>query len=113
MVFNGGAIISLCTVNHQKVRDVVKELWNLSWFQSARCIVIVDQCIDVHNQVLPWWSMVQGSDSWQHRLITDDTGKRLAIDATGRTTLSLSEPRDVAIRMENWQKEFGFDNRSI
>lgn len=113
MVFNGGAIISLTHVGDRTVQDVVRTLWELPWFRSARLLLIVDQDIDVHDPTLPWWGMVQGTESWHRRIITDETGTRIAINATGQTKAALVEPQHISTRMEHWQKEFGFYDWSV
>lgn len=81
-VFHQSAIISLEKPRPGMVSETAARLWDTPWFAAARLLVFVDagNC-DCEPAAVAWRCInLVGFD---HDIIRDRTGKRMAIDATG------------------------------
>ena len=83
-VFRQSAIIALDSPSSRGVRDAAFALWRLPWFARARLLVLVDGAVPPSNMLEVAWRVVN-EPAWSDDLIRDETGRRLAIDATRRT----------------------------
>ena len=61
----------------------MQALWALPWFAKARLLVLVDAERQPYSLMQTAWCVVNDTD-WGDDLITDETGRRLAVDATCR-----------------------------
>jgi len=80
-VFRQSAIIALDSPSSRGVRDAAFSLWQLPWFARARLLVLVDGAVSPPDMLQVAWRVVN-EPAWSDDLIRDETGRRLAIDAT-------------------------------
>lgn len=105
-VFRQSAVISLVEPTAGMVRDVVHALWQLPWFAKARLLVVVDAAIAPNDLRGAAWRVVNET-YWLDDLIRDESGRRLAVDATKRTTEEGLEDEEIGRLIEQRWKEYG------
>jgi len=81
-VFHQSAIISLENPRPGMVREIAGVLWSLPWFRAARLLVFVDAAAGPIDLSRAAWRGINLVDDG-HDLIRDESGARLALDATG------------------------------
>lgn len=82
-VFRQSAVVSVDSRGPRKVREIVQALWQLPWFAKARLLVLVDAERHPYSLMQTAWCAVNDTD-WRDDLIKDETGRRLALNATCR-----------------------------
>lgn len=105
-VFRGSAVVALANPTPAKVRDTVEALWQLPWFKSSRLLVVVNGDISTTDLMQAAWQLVNLPD-WQNRLIKDQTGTRLAVDATRQITKTVLKDSLTEALIEKRWKEYG------
>ncbi len=106
-VFRNSAIISIRNSSHSRVREAVHSLWKLPWFSKSRLLVIVDSDRSSSEMAKVAWQVVNEPD-WREDLIMDESGERLAIDATGRSIAKpLQEDLSTNKRLEKLLHDCG------
>ena len=81
--FHQSSIISLDHPNPAMVREIAARLWDTPWFRAARLTIFTDAAVvSPEAPDLSWRciNLVERTDCLFH----DNTGTRLALDATGR-----------------------------
>jgi len=107
-VFRQSAVISVDRQAAKNLHKLVKALWDLPWFSSARLLVFVDKAVRPDQILQVAWRMVNETD-WQTGLIRDESGKRLAIDATCKSDgTALSDHTTEELISRRWH-EYGFE----
>lgn len=107
-VFHQSAIISLENPNPSMVREIAGSLWQAPWFKTSRLLVFIDADgvpADISRAV--WRGINLVSDAPD--LIRDESGRRLALDATG-SRLSRSPvvmDRAIAEQVARRWREYG------
>ncbi|CAH2032649.1 UbiD family decarboxylase [Trichlorobacter ammonificans] len=105
-VFRQSAIIALENPTARSVRETAHALWRLPWFAQARLLVLVESDAPLGNLLQVAWRVVNEPD-WSDDLIRDETGRRLAIDATRRSFgEGLEDPATERLITGRWQ-EYG------
>ncbi len=105
-VFRSSAVVALANPTSAMVRETVEALWQLPWFKSSRLLVIVSGDISVNDPMQAAWRLVNLPD-WQNRLIKDQTGTRLAVDATQLYNETVLKDDLTESRIEKRWKEYG------
>lgn len=105
-VFRQSAVVSIDSRGPRPVREIVQALWELPWFAKARLLVLVD-AERPFNLMQAAWCAVNDAD-WHDDLLKDETGRRLAIDATCRHLAEerLSDDATEQLISQRW-KEYG------
>lgn len=105
-VFRHSAIVALDSPTARDVREAARALWRLPWFARARLLVLVDSAVPLGNLLQVAWRVVNEPD-WSDDLIRDETGRRLAVDATRRSFgEGLEDAATERLIAERW-KEYG------
>jgi len=109
-IFHQSAVISLDNPNPDIVRETAEHLWSMQWFCSARLLIFVDACQDVSDLSRVAWSSINLTE-FGRDLFYDQTGQRLAIDATGAHDLRrrVSVDDEILQRMDLRWKEYGIE----
>ena len=81
-VFHQSAMISLDKPNPAMVREIAAALWNTPWFSAARLIIFVAADAAPANEREVAWRCINLVDDTRD-IFHDDTGRRMALDATG------------------------------
>src|SRR6185369_10007162 len=109
-IFHQSAIISLENPTPDMVRETAGILWSTPWFGAARILVFVDANGGVADASMGAWRSINLS-GFEDDLFHDQSGKRLALDATGsrfeRPRIRQSD--DVVRSIGKRWKEFGID----
>lgn len=105
-VFRQSAVISLVEPTAGMVREAVHALWQLPWFAKARLLVVVDAAITPSDLRGAAWRVVNET-YWLDDLIRDETGRRLAVDATKRTTEEGLADEEISHLIDQRWKEYG------
>ncbi|NJD36759.1 MAG: UbiD family decarboxylase [Geobacter sp.] len=106
-VFRNSAVIALETSDPLQVRTIIRRLWQLPWFSTARLLVLVDAAAVAPGDLLRvTWQVVNEAD-WQTDLVADSTGARLALDATRKQPGELLEEGPIGRLVSERWKEYG------
>lgn len=81
-VFHQSAIISLENPNPSMVREIAGVLWHTPWFKAARLLIFVVADGGAANLSRAAWRGINLVDGGLD-LIREESGTRLAVDATG------------------------------
>jgi 4-hydroxy-3-polyprenylbenzoate decarboxylase len=81
-VFHQSAVISLEKPNPVMVREIADRLWETPWFSAARLMVFVAADSAPANEHEIAWCCINLTD-YPDDIFHDNTGRRLALDATG------------------------------
>jgi 4-hydroxy-3-polyprenylbenzoate decarboxylase len=81
-VFHQSAMISLEKPNPAMVREIAAALWDTPWFSAARLIIFVAADAAPANGHDIAWRCINLTD-YPDDIFHDNTGRRLALDATG------------------------------
>ena len=81
------------------VRECAGRLWQLPWFGAARLLVFVDSATAPDDMSAVSWRGINLLE-YDHDIIFDTSGTRLALDATGsrRTRPALFDDREALRR---------------
>jgi len=106
-VFRQSAVVSISNHGPRQVREIVQSLWELPWFAKARLLVLVDAERHPYSLMQTAWCVVNDTD-WGDDLIKDETGRRLAINATCRHLAGelLNDDSTEQLIAQRW-KEYG------
>lgn len=109
-VFHQSAVISLDNPNPDMVREAAEHLWSMQWFRSARLLIFIDsgQYVSEMNRIS--WSSINLTE-FSRDLFYDQTGQRLALDATGSHDVrqSVSVDNEIQQRINLRWKEYGIE----
>lgn len=106
-VFRSSAVIALETSDPLQVRVIIRRLWQLPWFSTARLLVLVDAAaVTPGNLLQVAWQVVNEAD-WQTDLVADAAGARLALDATRKQRDDLLEEGPMSRLVSERWKEYG------
>ncbi|GFE62051.1 UbiD family decarboxylase [Geobacter sp. AOG2] len=108
-VFHQSAIISLENPHPGVVREIAGSLWRTPWFGAARLLVFVDAATGAADLSRAAWRGINLVDAG-HDLIRDESGTRLALDATGSRLPRQPVVTDEAVEEQvarRW-REYGF-----
>jgi 4-hydroxy-3-polyprenylbenzoate decarboxylase len=105
--FRQSAVVAIDTHGPRQVREILQALWALPWFATARLLVLVDAEQQPYSLMQTAWCVVNDTD-WRDDLIKDETGRRLAINATCRHLSSerLGDDATAQLISQRW-KEYG------
>lgn len=106
-VFRQSAVVAIDNHGLRQVREIVKALWELPWFAKSRLLVVVDADRHPYSLLQSAWCVVNDTD-WGDDLIQDETGRRLAINATCRHLAGerLADDTTDQLIVQRW-KEYG------
>lgn len=106
-VFRQSAVISVSSLGIRQNRAIIQALWELPWFAKSRLLILVDADAPPGGLLQAAWHTVNLTD-WSEDMIQDETGRRLAIDATGRrfSGVGLSDSATAQLIAQRW-KEYG------
>jgi len=109
-MFHQSGIVSLVNPQPGMVRDTAERLWALPWFSQARLLVFVDANDEVSGLHRAAWRAINLAD-FDGGVFFDDTGRRMALDATGcRSSGKLLKPDEGIVRLvESRWKEYGIN----
>jgi 4-hydroxy-3-polyprenylbenzoate decarboxylase len=108
-VFHQSAIISLENPNPGMVREIAEVLWHTPWFGSARLLIFADAETGPVDLAGAAWRGINLADAGLD-LIRDESGTRVALDATGSRHSRPPVAMDGAIAEQvarRW-REYGF-----
>ena len=108
-VFHQSAIISLENPNPSMVREIAEVLWHTPWFGAARLLVFVNADTGPVDLSRAAWRGINLADDGLD-LIHDESGARVALDATGSRHSRPPVAMDGAIAEQvarRW-REYGF-----
>ncbi len=106
-VFRNSAIISIKDSSHSRIREVVHSLWNLPWFSNSRLLIIVNSERSLTEMQNIAWQVVNETE-WGKDLIMDESGSRLAVDATGHAVGKLlQEDLSICKDLEKRLRHYG------
>jgi 4-hydroxy-3-polyprenylbenzoate decarboxylase len=107
-VFHQSAVISLDNPDPDMVRETAEQLWCMPWFCSSRLLVFVNARQDVADLSRVAWSGINLA-AYGRDLFYDQSGQRLALDATGsgggRQSVSFDD--GIIQRRDMRWKEYG------
>jgi len=109
-VFHQSGIISLENPTPAMVRETAARLWNTPWFSGSCLLIFVDAGVKPSDLAGVAWCAINRCDFARDGFL-DETGKRMALDATGsRLTRQKIEP-DHAVyeRVAKRWKEYGLE----
>ena len=106
-VFRQSAVVSIDNHGPRPVREIVQALWELPWFAKSRLLVLVDAERHPYSVLQTAWCAVNDTE-WRDDLLHDETGRRLAINATCRHLAGerLSDADTEQLIAQRW-KEYG------
>jgi 4-hydroxy-3-polyprenylbenzoate decarboxylase len=107
-VFHQSGVISLEKPNPAMVREIAAALWETPWFSTARLIIFVDADAAPANEHETAWRCINLTD-YPDDIFHDNTGRRLALDATGCRLPRQPLQTDPAMErqvLQRWQ-EYG------
>lgn len=106
-VFRQSAVISVSSLGIRQNRAIIQALWELPLFAKSRLLILVDADAPPGGLLQAAWHTVNLTD-WSEDMIQDETGRRLAIDATGRrfSGVGLSDSSTAQLIAQRW-KEYG------
>lgn len=109
-IFHQSAIISLKQPNCRMVREIAKLLWGTVWFQKAKILIFIDAKTELSRAA---WQGINLVD-YRFDMIHDETGYRLAVDATGSRTVRNRLVADKAVSEVVKQRwfEYGIEDSS-
>lgn len=109
-MFHQSGMVSLVNPQPGMVRDTAERLWALPWFSQARLLVFMDAADDVSGLHGAAWRAINLAD-FDGSVFFDDTGRRMALDATGcRSSGKLLKPDEGIVRLvESRWKEYGIN----
>lgn len=108
-VFHQSAIISLESPHPDMVRETAHFLWDTPWFSSARLLIFIDGQANVSGMSGAAWQFINNC-SFSRDCISDKSGTRWALDATGRhLPPKLSRDLDVLQLVEQRWHEYGIE----
>jgi 4-hydroxy-3-polyprenylbenzoate decarboxylase len=109
-VFHQSAVISLENPNPGMVRETAGLLWNMHWFSGARLLIFVGVGQDISDMNRVAWNCINFSE-FRRDLFYDQTGLRLALDATGTSIGSrcVSADNEILQRIDLRWKEYGIE----
>ncbi len=109
-VFHQSAVISLDKPNPDMVRETAEHLWSMPWFCAARLLIFVDSLQSVYDMNRIAWSSINLTE-FGRDLFYDQTGQRLALDATGSHDVrrNVSSGAEILQRMNLRWKEYGLE----
>lgn len=109
-IFHQSAIIYLDNPRSGMVRETAELLWSTPWFSGARLLIFIDADSDVADLPGVAWRSINLSE-FSHDIISDTTGKRMALDATGCRIprQPIRKDSDTASRVAERWREYGLD----
>lgn len=107
-VFHQSAIISLENIHSGMVRNIVKELWGMPWFASAKILLFVNADSKIKDLSHAFWKTVNVSN-FSKDIIHDKNSSRIAIDATGChiTEGEIASSAEISSMIAGRWKEYG------
>ena len=92
------------------VRETAARLWSYPWFYAARLLIFVDSEVTASNMPGVAWQTINTCE-FTHDSFSDQSGKRLALDATGsrmpRQRIEVNS--DILQRVSERWKEYGLE----
>jgi 4-hydroxy-3-polyprenylbenzoate decarboxylase len=107
-IFHQSVMISLEKPNPAMVRKIAAALWDTPWFSDARLIIFVAADTSPANEREIAWRCINLTD-YADDLFHDNTGRRMALDATGSRVPRQPLHADPAMELhvlQRWQ-EYG------
>jgi 4-hydroxy-3-polyprenylbenzoate decarboxylase len=105
-IFHQSAMISLENPKPAMVREIANRLWGTTWFNEARLIIFVAADSSPVNEREIAWRCINLTD-YAHDIFNDNTGRRMAMDATGSRFPRQQLRADPAMEqqvLQDWQK---------
>ncbi len=108
-IFHQSAIISLDHPAPLMVRETAERLWSTPWFSNARLLIFVDSGTATDPNEVAWHCI--NLTEFTHDAFQDQSGTRLALDATGSRVPQHRVNRDSGIGqlVEQRWPEYGID----
>ena len=108
-IFHQSAIISLENPRPGMVRETACLLWGTPWFSAARLLIFIDGKADVTDLNRAAWYCINNV-SFRRDCISDSSGTRLALDATGwQLPQAVAQDCTIIQKVENRWHEYGFE----
>lgn len=107
-IFHQSAVISLEKPAPAMVRETAALLWSMPWFSASRILIFIDAETESSLSSAAWQAI--NLPDFKEDLFYDQTGQRLALDATGgRVQQRLKAEREVLDRINRRWPSFGLD----
>ncbi|MBT1070633.1 UbiD family decarboxylase [Geobacter chapellei] len=108
-VFHQSAVISLENSHPGMVRETAHFLWETPWFSAARLLVFIDGKESVSDMNGTAWRCINNC-SFSRDFICDNSGSRLALDATGwDISRSLAQDSRIIDLVQSRWHEYGLE----
>lgn len=107
-IFHQSGVISLDNPSPAMVRETAARLWATPWFAASRLLIFVDAGAEPPALGTAAWAAINHCD-FDADTFRDDTGRRLALDATGSSgpLMPIRPDGRIAQRVTERWKEYG------